>query len=469
MGRKKSPFKRILSFFMLVASIYVFVQVYGVYREKNMNEFVRAEKNLYTSEFSRDFNVSLGNEGSYKIKSDQSNDAIFYRTMEVKPNTSYKVSCMVKTENVVTEGSNTGGGAQISIEGSIERSNWVKGTTDWTELILYFNSKDRKSVNIGFRLGGYDDNCTGTAWFDNLKLERGVTDNSKEWNFVCFIFRNVNVELNENGNSKKYNITMNNTEANEIKTNMLRFKNSFEEFSGGKININYDIIEIEEPITSLSYDEKNAYYVNPENVNEMIDLYLDKAEYDHIFVAMRLGDLSKNIEIPVNDWIGLGGIEYRGMGFSNIRVPNNENSYMYKYVTGVNEFPEEVFVHEFLHTLEKNSKDYGYERPELHSYEDYGYKNEKVVGLKKWYIDYMNHNIKDNNGKTYGLDSAVYTLKPVHESDFIYKTSIDIEKEPKNIIEEIRGVFSNVFKLFEKVKIDYMNVTEGAKNEYRRI
>ena len=47
--------------------------------------------------------------------------------------------------------------------------------------------------------------------------------------------------------------------------------------------------------------------------------------------------------------------------------------------------------------------------------------------------------------------------------------NIDIEKEPKNIIEEIRGVFSNVFKLFEKVKIDYMNVTEGAKNEYRRI
>ena len=66
MGRKKSPFKRILSFFMLVASIYVFIQVYGVYREKNMNEFVRAEKNLYTSEFSRDFKVSLGNEGSYK-------------------------------------------------------------------------------------------------------------------------------------------------------------------------------------------------------------------------------------------------------------------------------------------------------------------------------------------------------------------------------------------------------------------
>lgn len=457
MKKKKGAFKRILSFCLLIISIYAFIQVYGMYKIKDFNDFVRAEKNIYTSDFLRDFDITLGNEASYSIKSLKENDAMFFKSIEVTPNTSYKVSCMVKTKNVIPK-NNISGGAQISIEGTTERSEVIIGTQDWTELTFYFNSKNRTNVNIGFRLGGYDDVCTGTAWFDNLTLERGVTDTSNEWNFVCFIFKNVNVNLNENGTTKNYSITMNQEEINQIKSNMSRFKKSFQDFSNGKMKITYDIIEINEPITSLSYDEQNAYYVNPENVNTIIDQYLNQTEYDHIFVAMKLGDLSKNIEIPVNDWIGLGGIEYMGMGFSNIRVPSNEKNYMYKYISGVNEFPEEVFVHEFLHTLERNANEYGYERPALHDYEKFGYKNEKITGLKQWYIDYMNHTIKGENGETYGLDSKVYTIKPVHESDFTYSSKLELENEPKNIIEEIRGLFKNIYKMFQKVRLEYIEI-----------
>ena len=49
-------------------------------------------------------------------------------------------------------------------------------------------------------------------------------------------------------------------------------------------------------------------------------------------------------------------MDYYGIGFSNIRLPNEEKSYIYKYKTGVNQFPEEVFLHEFLHTLEEMQK-----------------------------------------------------------------------------------------------------------------
>ncbi len=452
MKKKKGTFGKIVSFLTLIVTVYILIQVYGVYKMKNLNDFVRAEQKIYTSSFSRDFDVRLGEEGSYKIESDSFNDAMFFREMEVQPNTPYKVSCKVKTDNVITKNQNTGGGAQISIEGSVERSSAVVGTQDWAEITLYFNSGNRTKVNIGFRLGGYDDECTGTAWFDDIKLEYGVLDTTNEWNFVCFVFKNVRVELD----GTKYDIAMNVDDINQMKSGMARFKNSFEEFSKGKMKVNYEIIELDDPITSLSYDNENAYYVNPENVSKVIDPYLKQKEYDHIFVAVKLGDLSQNIEIPVNDWIGLGGISYQNMGFSNIRLPNSEKSYMYKYVTGVNEFPEEVFVHEFLHTLERNAKEFDYERPALHDYEQYGYKNEKVVGLKKWYIDYMNHDITDSSGQTYGLDEAVYTIKPVHESDFTFSMEIDIENEPKNIIEEIRGIFTNIFKLFQKVKLEYI-------------
>lgn len=447
MKKQRSTFGKIISFFTLILTTYVFLQVYSVYKTRNLNDFIRAEENMYTSTFSRDFATTLGKEGSYKIESETFNDAIICREMEVKPHTAYKVSCMVKTEDVITRNKNRGGGAHISINGTVEKSCAITGTQDWTELVLYFNSGNRTNVNIGFRLGGYDDECIGTAWFDDIKFEVGSLDTSNEWDFVCFIFKNLNVQLD----GKTYEFTMKNDEINQIKNSMARFKDSFEEFSNGKLKVNYEIIEIDSPITSLSYDEENAYYVGPENISNVLDAYLNAKEYDHIFTAIKLDHITKKKEKSETDWIGLGGMVYHNIGFSNIRLPNSDGSYMYKYIAGVNEFPEEVFVHEFLHTLERNAKEFGYERPELHSYKEYGYKNEIVTGLKKWYIDYMNHNIKDSSGQTYGLDEAVYTIKPVHESNFEYSMEIDIENEPENLIEEIRALFEHLFKVLQHI------------------
>ena len=447
MRKKRSTSQKIISFITFIIAICVLIYVYGIYKTKNLNDFVRAEQTLYTSSFSRDFDISTDEKGSYKIESNTFNDAMFFREMEVQPNTAYKVSCKVKTEEVIKKDTNISGGAHISIDGTMERSKLIDGTQDWTDLTLYFNSGNNTTVDIGFRLGGYDNECTGTAWFDDIKLEKGIVDTSTEWDFVCFIFKNLQVELN----GQNYNISMNKNDINQMKNGMERFETALENFSKGKIRVNYEVIEIDEPLTTLSYDEENAYYVRPENVSGILDKYLDQKEYDHIFAAVKLGDLSQNIEIPVNDWIGLGGLNYENMGFSDIRLPNSESSYMYKYVVSVNEFPEEVFVHEFLHTLERNAKELGYERPELHDYEKFGYKNERVIGLKKWYIDYMNHEIKGENGQTYGLDAAVYAYKPVHESDFEYSIEIDIENEPENIIEEIRGLFANIINLLQHI------------------
>lgn len=142
-------------------------------------------------------------------------------------------------------------------------------------------------------------------------------------------------------------------------------------------------------------------------------------------------------------------MDYYGIGFSNIRLPNDSKSYIYKYNSRINQFPEEVFLHEFLHSLERIAKEYGYERPELHSYQDYGYKNEALIGQKKWYTDYMNKNIKTTQGNI-GLPEEVYTLKPAKSSNFNYSYDMEVFRQPENIIEEIREIFAN---LANKVKI----------------
>ena len=147
-------------------------------------------------------------------------------------------------------------------------------------------------------------------------------------------------------------------------------------------------------------------------------------------------------------------MDYYGIGFSNIRLPNDSESYIYKYNTRINTFPEEVFLHEFLHSLERNAEEYGYSIPALHDYEKYGYENERLVGQKTWYKDYMNKNISTKDGNI-GLPEEIYTLKPAKKSDFnnSYKLA-DAFKQPENIIEEIIEIFKNLGS-----KIEYLAKT----------
>ncbi len=444
--------RRIIYIIVLIFLIIVAVFLYERYSKSNFNDFVRTEYVLYTSDFVRDHEVRYSKSDSYKIVSNEMNDAMFYKTINVTPNTPYKVSCMVKTENVKTEKAVSNGGAHISIANTVEKSKSITGTNDWQLLEFTFNSKNRTSVNIGFRLGGYDDNCTGTVWFSDFTLEVTSSQQNNSWNFACFIFENTQVTMENNGVSRNINLSMTADDIFTLQDDMQRFKNSLQELSHNKIKVNYNIIRVKEPITSLSYDDKNGYYVGPENVEKIIEKYINNTEYDHIFICVRLGDNEHKNDIPVYDWIGLGGMDYLGIGFSNIRLPNASSNIVYTYSSGINTFPEEVFVHEFLHSLERDSIEYGYTIPALHDNEKYGYKEEGLTGLKSWYEDYMNCNIK-SGGQKIGLPEKAFTFKPTHIGDFKYSYKIDEFKEPSNIIEVIKQMLKNVVKNFNAITI----------------
>lgn len=140
-------------------------------------------------------------------------------------------------------------------------------------------------------------------------------------------------------------------------------------------------------------------------------------------------------------------MDYYGIGFSNIRLPNSSRSYVYRYNTRINQFPEEVFLHEFLHSLERNSEEYGYTVPALHNYEQYGYENEALVGQRQWYKDYMNKNVRTSSGNI-GLPEEIYSLKPAKESNFEISYEIDVFNEPDNLIEEIKEIINQLIKRF---------------------
>ena len=142
-----------------------------------------------------------------------------------------------------------------------------------------------------------------------------------------------------------------------------------------------------------------------------------------------------------------GSMEYKQIGFSNIRLPDNRNSGIYEYSI-FNKFPQEVFLHEFLHTLERNEQENGNQIAKLHDNEKYGYTESATEGLKEWYEDYMQNTIE--NAPNMGLTDFPYASKPIHESNFEYGIELDYLDEPDNIIEEIRSIIDRIGKVFSK-------------------
>lgn len=448
MSNQNGRIGRIISKIITLAIIVgILVVGYFIYSKYNFNDYIKAEYNRGSSTFERDFNEKYSNANSYKIENTEFNDAMFYKEITVFPNTVYKVTCMVKTKDVENEKANADAGAHICLNKTMEKSVNVTGTADWTKLEFIFNSKDNTKLEIGFRLGGYSGNSKGTAWFSDFEIESGIADTSNTWNYLCLLFNNVNVNISNNSGERNVQLHLTQQDKEDMKLCIQRFSSALPELSNGKIKANCEVIEVDDEIRTMSFDDENGYYVSPIDIHKTIDKYIDEGKYDHIFIAFRTGDINAQSEIPVNDWIGLGGMSYRGVGFSNIRLPNEANNYVYKYDTRINTFPEEVYVHEFLHTLERNSEEYGYERPELHSYGTYGYKEERLIGLKEWYKDYMNCEIKSSEGKI-GLNPEIYTKKPAKITDFENPNKLEDLKEPDSIIEELKFMLDKVVKMF---------------------
>ncbi len=115
-----------------------------------------------------DQNVKYGGDYSARITSDT-----YYaynscdKDITVKPYTRYLISGYIKTSNVTTPYAT---GAILNLQGNAEQlgvnTNSLAGTQEWTQVYKYWYSGNNTSLKIRCRLEG-----TGTAWFDNIKVE----------------------------------------------------------------------------------------------------------------------------------------------------------------------------------------------------------------------------------------------------------------------------------------------------------
>lgn len=290
---------KLSSWLMMIIMIIVICVLFNIFKSHYFNGFVKAETTVGISEFRRDKDIKYSDMDSYRIISPTQNDAAFYKEILVEPHTPYRITCMIKTENVIPSMLNTDGGACISIIEAPEISKSITGTTDWQKVELMFNSHSRTTIRVGFRLGGNSGTAQGIAWFSDFKLEKGLNTNDTTWNVACFIFENTDVEIN----GQKMEFTMTMDEKKAVENDMQDFKSSCKRLSENKIQIDYEIYNIEQPLTTISYSEEHKYYFDPYDVNKQIEDIVLENNCDYIFIAVKMGDNEK--EIPVSNWVGL--------------------------------------------------------------------------------------------------------------------------------------------------------------------
>lgn len=280
-NKRKHKISYYLSLIILLIILYF---AYQFYQANNLGNFVRSESNRYTSQFTRDKETKYNNKRTYKIENPTYNDAMIYKKVQVKKNQPYKISCMVKTNNIQAKEENSGVGAQISIEQTTERSVAISGTQDWQKIELIINSKNREEVNIGFRLGGYLGEATGEAWFADFKIEEGIPEQNNTWKFACFIFRNTDVTID----GKRVQLQVTGNDVSDITNTINLFETSCRSLSNGKMTADCDIYQIDTPLAKLSYDNEFGYFVAAEDIKNQIKETIASNDYDHIFAIVRL-------------------------------------------------------------------------------------------------------------------------------------------------------------------------------------
>ena len=267
--KRKKIMSNIFAIILIIITIFI-------YRKYDFNFYTKGIKETGKTVFSRDSEIKYSDTRSYKIENKIANDAMFYKEIEVKQNTPYKVTCMIKTENVIGSDGDPLAGAQICLNGTEEHSEVLIGDNNWTKVEFLFNSKCNDTVEVGFRLGGNLLEATGEAWFSDLTIEEGISDTTNTWNFGCFILDNIYEEIDD----EIVKLSMSSYEKNTVVSGMKRFQSSIAEMTSNQMNAEYDVIEINEALTTLSYDDENGYYIGEKDVYNLINSYVSKKEYD---------------------------------------------------------------------------------------------------------------------------------------------------------------------------------------------
>jgi hypothetical protein len=131
---------------------------------------------------------------SVKISLTTHNDARWMQTVNVEPNTNYRVSGWIKTDYASGTQRADLDAFLFLVEHPIHHSRPLFSTSDWTYVSFAFNSGEETQFTIAAQLGGWGEPATGTAWFDDLEVAPiQASDPHPAWKILLLIYDTVDV------------------------------------------------------------------------------------------------------------------------------------------------------------------------------------------------------------------------------------------------------------------------------------
>jgi alpha-N-arabinofuranosidase len=115
--------------------------------------------------------VDGGRDGDGKclmVESAEGGDASWFHRIAVEPNSVYRLTGWIKTEDIEPT---TGRGVVLNVHGIGGGTPPITGTNDWTRVELLVRPGDAREIQVNGTFGGWG-LATGRAWFDDITLER---------------------------------------------------------------------------------------------------------------------------------------------------------------------------------------------------------------------------------------------------------------------------------------------------------
>lgn len=221
-----------------------------------------------------------------------------------------------------------------------------------------------------------------------------------DWYFLFAIFKNVDADYTQNGTKKHTTYSMTQDEINFIREDAQDFEAYMTQT--GVMRAHVDVVEIDTPITQLQLvsSDSSDVWLSPELAYPLLNDKVDLNQYDHVTCAASL-----NIS---TSYLGLGGLSYENdTGHSYINLENREYCLNVLRLTEKN-FPPSMYVHEFLHFMERMSRRWGTEFG-LHDIRINFYSPDHDNG-KRCYTDIILNRARGNAGT--GVHPAAWQYPP---------------------------------------------------------
>ena len=221
------------------------------------------------------------------------------------------------------------------------------------------------------------------------------------WKTLVLVYREIDVTYKRSdGTDYRLRARMSDYMYDLALSSVRRTVQTVHKWSGSMAALDMDVVDVPHPVTSLT-PLGSGYWVGPAAVKPDLDEYAPAGRYDSIVVIFLPKDAA-GVVIPVPGW-GLTlkpGAWANGAGFSSVKTPLE--NWWWTDVT----YPEEVFVHEWMHQVLGFHETTGHTDLGLHDDAIYGYA--KVDGTyKAWLSDVMQGLVTAGTTRL-GMDAAAW-------------------------------------------------------------